>query len=184
LERDKAFQARLVLTRKAMHLFSRYPFFGIGPGNFYYMWVDLELPRALRGKRDKINRIGAHNAYGQLLAEGGLAMAVPFFLLVGGLFYRGFPAVVRLVRCGDTWAAGFFAMFVGMSMHFVTIAGLGDTSTFMVYGLVAGVIVFDYRRAVSGVGRREGMKNSGGFAGQTHGPPGLGSEVQRSRFLG
>lgn len=140
LDRDKSFQMRLVLNRKAVALFLRYPVFGIGPGGFYFYSVDVELPRSLRSRGAEINRAGAHNAYGQLMAEGGLVCVVPFGILLLRLAFGGLRATTRLARCGEVWGLAFFAMFVGVSMHLLVLSGLGSTQPWMVYGLVAGAI--------------------------------------------
>lgn len=136
LNTDQSFQSRIALTRKALKIFSQNPWFGIGPGSFYYYAVDLELDRSLRSKEKKLNTIGAHNAYGQLLAEGGVAVGLPFIVLLLRLGIGGCRSSVVLARGGHMWGIINLAMLTGVSTHLWTLAGLGSTGPWLVYSLV------------------------------------------------
>lgn len=69
---DASAVARLRLTglKQGIVLLQQYPILGIGPGNFYYGWKDIE------------EGPGAHNLYGQLLGEIGLVGFICFFILI------------------------------------------------------------------------------------------------------
>ena len=82
----------------------------------------------------------SHNSYFALLAETGLAGSIPFIVFILLLTLSGFKSAVQLARRGEIWAIAIFASFVGMSIHLWSLSGLTNTSTWFVYGLVAGLI--------------------------------------------
>jgi O-antigen ligase len=100
----------------------------------------MDLPPQYGGDLNRFNRISSHNSYVSFLAETGLLGAVPFGTLLLYLAVRGLQAAILLARRGEYWALGLYVAFVTMGVHLWVLAGLTGTSTWMVYGLVAGMI--------------------------------------------
>jgi O-antigen ligase len=149
LEFDKSAQIRVLMMQKSWRMFRESPLFGAGAGRFTRTYVPLDLPRILTYKTDEyFNNKSSHNSYAQWLAEVGLVGSVPLAGLLVLLVVRGAGATARLVRHGELWAAGIYTGFIGMSAHLWVLSGITNTGTWLVYGLVAGVIVVDgwYRR--------------------------------------
>lgn len=140
LEEDKTFLTRQVLIRKGLMLFQDSPLIGVGIGRWTKEYVALDLPLYLGGDLESFNRRSSHNSYLSFLAETGLLGAVPFGVLVLYLATRGLKSALRLARRGGYWALGLYVGFVTMSLHLWVLAGLSGTSTWMVYGLLGGMI--------------------------------------------
>ena len=141
LDRDKSYQVRLLMIQKGQRLFLESPYFGVGVGRFNESSTILDIPDVLSYHRqERFDRKSSHNSYIALLAESGLVGIVPFALLHLLLFSRGFPAAINLARRGDVWPIAFFSSYVGMSIHLWSLSGITGTTTWFVYGLVAGLI--------------------------------------------
>jgi hypothetical protein len=81
-----------------------------------------------------------------LLAETGLAGAIPFTIFLLSLLVFGGVAAIRLTRRGYIWALGIFVGFVSMAIHMWAISSLTNTATWFVYGLVASLVVVARRK--------------------------------------
>ena len=51
-----------------------------------------------------------------------------------------------MARRGELWAIAIYVSFVTMSIHLWALSGLTNTGTWVVYGMVAGIIVIHRRR--------------------------------------
>lgn len=141
LERDKSYAVRALMIEKAWTMFERSPWFGSGVGSFRQQTAPLDLPAVLRHRpADSYQRRSAHNAYLGLLAELGLAGAVPFAVLLLTLGVGGAVCVRRQALLGETWVVPILAGFVAMCLHLGMLSGITNTATWFVFGLVAGVI--------------------------------------------
>ena len=83
---NRALAYRPEIFRAALSMFSDYPIFGIGQGNFFRLSSQLDIshsPYLLEKGGDN-----AHNYFLQTLAETGLVGAVAFVLAIGWPFYR------------------------------------------------------------------------------------------------
>jgi O-antigen ligase len=146
LETDKTFQMRQALNRKSLEHFRQSPLFGIGPAQYRQSLAVVDLPPVLSSiSMDRINRTSAHNSYLWFLAENGLAGGVPLAVLLLLLTVQGGLAAFRLAKAGHLWALSAYAGFVSMSVHLWGVCSLTDTATWLMYGLVAGLIVIDRR---------------------------------------
>jgi O-antigen ligase len=144
LEEDKTFTSRQALVQKGLYLFRQSPIIGVGPGRWDKEYVVLELPSVLGEDLEHFNRKTSHNSYVMFLAETGLLGVLPFGILLLYLTVRGLQAAVRLARRGEYWALGLYVAFVTMGVHLWVLSGLTGTSTWMVYGLVAGMVQVAY----------------------------------------
>lgn len=142
LERDKSWQIRLLMIQKGTLLFMENPVFGIGPGQFRYTVADLIIPSVMRYESNVyFNQKSSHNSYVQLLAEGGLALAIPMGFLLLWLLVAGGKAVLLLARAGEVWAIPVWVSFVCFSIHYWAIAGITSTAPWFLYGFLGAVIL-------------------------------------------
>ena len=143
LDQDVSFGTRQYLVNKALAQFDSSPIIGIGIERGRYVFMDVEVPDALKYEYGVVDRpINEHNSYVQLLAETGLVGTIPFAMLVTFLLLRGFKAASYLSKENNIWAAAVFASFISMSIHMWAITVLRNSSTWVLYGVVGGMIVF------------------------------------------
>ena len=146
LSSDKPFQTRLALIEKGARLFESKPIFGAGLGRFNLERVELASNRTPWTTNEVFNSRSSHNAYLSLLAEAGLAGALPLAILLGLLLVGGARSVYRLTVRGEAWTAGAWAAALAVSVHLWTLSGLSGTLPWFVFGLTAGVMERDRGR--------------------------------------
>lgn len=148
LEEDKSYMSRQFLNQKSLFLFKESPLFGIGPSRYREASVMIDLPYVLRGSSvARLNQKTAHNTYLGVLAENGLAGAVPLILLLLYLSIEGGISTVKNLKQNQFSALYVFIAFIQMSAHFWVLAGLTGTSTWFIYGLVGGMIMLVKRES-------------------------------------
>lgn len=141
LENDKSWQGRVVLVRKGLALFEENPVFGTGLGQFTVSDAAVEMPEVFQGRDiSDFRGTSPHNSYISLLAEGGLAWAVPFAAMEFWLITAGIFAAMRLARQGEFWGIALVVGLIGMCIHFWSISNLTGTAPWFVFGAVAGMI--------------------------------------------
>jgi len=155
VEEAKTYVARQLMVQKGLKLFRASPLIGVGPTRWRKVFVPLDIPDRLPQDQVRYNRKTAHNSYIYILAETGLigTLAVGSFLLY--LVVRGGLAAIALTREGQLWALGIYAGFVGMSVHFWVLGGMTGTAPWMMYGLVAAIIMIHERGSYSTSERKE-----------------------------
>lgn len=132
---DASVIGRLALQRKAIEVFTSYPLFGVGIGNFSF-FNDLS---------GSVGSIYAHNNYLELLADVGI---------VGTLFYY-IPYIIceiRLVRCirnskeTERMLYTTFFAIIGMRLlsDFGQVSYLYDFNQILLATAFAGIKVFRY----------------------------------------
>jgi O-antigen ligase len=146
LDQDKSVNTRKFQVRKGWRLFVQHPFTGVGLGGFNKFVVDVDSDREDVSKA-ALSARSSHNAYIAFLAETGLAGSVPLGLLLLVLGWRGCRAALRLGRRGQIWALGVYISFLSMSLHLWVLHGIYNTSTWVIYGLTAGMISVAARAA-------------------------------------
>lgn len=150
-EDDKSYATRVLMQQKALTLLEENPLFGVGRGQFRENSVEFDLsgtPYSYRTTKN-FNRIASHNSYAQWTAEHGLVGTVPLAILLILLTIGGFRAAIRLTRARELWAVALFAGYVALSIHLWSIDNLNTTSTWFVYGLVAGMIEIERRYRIA-----------------------------------
>jgi O-antigen ligase len=151
LAEDKPFLSRQLLLRKGLGLFLENPVFGVGLGRFTQTETAAALsPLANYRPTARFGQKTPHNAYIQVLAETGLAGALPLLALLLTLAWHGSRAAVAQAKAGETWTLPLLAGCACMSLHFWTLSGLTSTATWLLYGMLAGVAV----RGQASTGRR------------------------------
>jgi O-antigen ligase len=141
LERDKSWQIRLLQIQKGQRIFAENPILGVGPSQYTRTYVELDIPEIMRyGNSANFSSRSAHNTYVALLAEGGLAFAVPYGLMLLWLCVAGMRSAVVLARHGELWGLAMVPSLAGMSIHFWTLSGLTGTAPWFLYGMTAAMI--------------------------------------------
>ncbi|MCL4439290.1 MAG: O-antigen ligase family protein [Firmicutes bacterium] len=139
LDRDKSWNTRMYQLHKGWELFKEHGFAGVGRGGFTGFVLGGGTERADVSVKTLSSR-SAHNAYIAYLAETGLAGTMPFALLLIFLTWRGYKAAIWWGRRQQFWALAVYLSFLSMSVHLWVLQGLYNTSTWLVYGLTAGMI--------------------------------------------
>ena len=146
LENEKSFMVRQYLNQKSWALFEESPLFGVGLGQYQEAHANIEIPPWYKGRESEFDKRSSHNSYLSLLAETGLAGAIPFAIFLLVLIGFGGVAAVRLTRRGHIWALGIFVGFISMAIHMWAISSLTNTATWFVYGLAASLVVVARRK--------------------------------------
>jgi O-antigen ligase len=146
LESEKSYMVRQYLNQKSWALFQESPLFGVGLGQYQEAHANIETPPWYKGRESEFDKRSSHNSYLSLLAETGVAGAVPFVVFLLVLLGFGGVAAIRLTRRGYIWALGIFVGFVSMAIHMWAISSLTNTATWFVYGLVASLVVVARRK--------------------------------------
>lgn len=142
LDADKSYEFRQVMIQKARILFEKHPMFGVGLNQFKKTYVpELVLPPILQRHASSFITGSPHNSYIHYLTELGLVGTIPFAFLLARLTLQGTQAAIRFARKEEVWALGVLWAFISMSVHLWSLAGLGSTGPWFIYGLVAGMIV-------------------------------------------
>lgn len=141
LDQDASYQTRVAMRNKAVALFRQSPVLGVGPARFSRMVAEFDVPPRLRGRPlSRLNRLDAHSAYFQFLAENGLLGISMLAVLLYWLGTEGYRTSRRLARAGLAWPIGFWLGFVGLSIHLIVVGGLLGTLPWFVYGLLGGSV--------------------------------------------
>jgi O-antigen ligase len=142
LEEDKSYTIRELMVQKGIRLFKASPLFGVGASRFTQTSSELDIPGVLgRLNPTRYDRKSAHNSYVVVLAEYGLAGAIPYAFLLITLVIKGFFTTIYFVRKNDFIHLAVFLSLVQMSIHFWAIASLTNTAAWFVYGLSAASIM-------------------------------------------
>lgn len=150
LEQDKSYMIRQLMIQKGERLFLQSPVIGVGVGRFTKSSVPLDIPKVLGyAGQAHFDVKSSHNSYLDLLAESGLAGAVPFAVLLILLSWRGAKSAFRSSRKNRFWILAAFLGFVQMSIHMWAIASLTNTGNWFIYGLTAAAIVVANRKEVT-----------------------------------
>lgn len=150
LDQEKSYMIRQLMIQKGERLFLQSPIIGVGVGRFTESSVPLDIPQVLSyAGQQHFDVKSSHNSYIALLAESGLAGAVPFAILLIILSWRGAKSVIRSSRNNRFWILAAFLGFVQMSIHMWAIASLTNTANWFIYGLAAAAIVVSNRKEVT-----------------------------------
>jgi O-antigen ligase len=90
LEEDRSYLIRVAMVQKGMNIYEKYPYTGIGVGNFTIFNTDFR--DDFKGAKyvihkGTLNQTSSHNSYIGILAEGGLFHFIPFMILLGNYFH-------------------------------------------------------------------------------------------------
>lgn len=114
---DRSSLTRKAMVEKGLVLFSENIFFGIGLNNFTKVEAEIEgnfVGSEFVINKDIFERTSSHNSYINILAEGGLFLAIPFGLILFFIIKDGFLYFNHL---NEFEKVSFFS-FVVMIIHF------------------------------------------------------------------
>lgn len=97
-ERDKSWLMRVLMWQKGEKIFEEHPFFGIGPGNFTYFYVDLDIgsvSKWLHATETKYNRTSSQNSFLLILTENGILALFCLVMVFLIILLRGGDSVIR-----------------------------------------------------------------------------------------
>ncbi len=136
LKTDRSYLVRQAQIEKGLEIFKKKPFTGIGLNNFT-SYTEVELPGSFEGAKYVINKPGitetsSHNSYINLLAEGGLALAVPFGLLI---IYT-LVLLARVYKALNNNEIVYVVGFIMMLVHLYFIAAIVNVFCWFNIGIV------------------------------------------------
>jgi len=140
LKTDRSYLVRQAQIEKGLEIFKKKPFTGIGLNNFT-SYTEVELPGSFEGAKYVINKPGitetsSHNSYINLLAEGGLAMAVPFGLLI----LYSLLLFVKTFKKLSSEELPYVIGFVMMLVHLYFITALVNVFCWFMIGIVLAIL--------------------------------------------
>lgn len=136
LRNDMSWLQRKAQVQKGKQIFAKHPVLGIGYTKFseYDIVIDRSKIKSDRKLRNIDNR-SSHNTYVNWFAETGI-LGIGIML---GLFFTLLLTFWRnLNLLTDTFESSLFIAFMGMLVYFYTISAHLGTSTWMMYGIIAG----------------------------------------------
>lgn len=136
LRNDMSWLQRQAQIQKGKQIFAEHPVLGIGYTNFVAYDIEIDESKIEADRRLKnIDNRSSHNTYVSWLAETGalgFGIMVLFFLYLLIRFWR------NLHLLPDRFESGLLISFLGMLIYFYTIAAQMGTSTWIMYGIIAG----------------------------------------------
>ena len=127
---------RLDYWHAAFNMFKEQPIFGIGIDRFgeYYREYAVQV-QVVQGQTTD----NAHSIYMQLLATGGLALFIPYVVLIGYITYMGLRALIKAEGAKKLRISGIFGIWFGSAaVNIVAIDNLGVAVWFWITG---GVLI-------------------------------------------
>jgi O-antigen ligase len=127
---------RLDYWQAALSMFKEHPIFGIGIDRFgeYYREYALQI-QVVQGQATD----NAHSIYMQLLATGGLALFIPYIVLIGYITYSGLRTLINAEGVRKLRVSGIFGIWLGSAaVNVVAIDNLGVAVWFWITG---GVLI-------------------------------------------
>lgn len=162
LERDKSVLIRRVQVEKALDLFDRYPYLGIGWGRFKNFRGNVDISQYLYLSDDydsyALTR-SSHNSYMQVLAEVGLFGFASFCLI--NLYVLLALCRYMLVGRASLISGALAVSLCGAAVYFLAISAVTGAGWYFVLGLFAGAAGSTAKLEVDG-----GLKP--GIAGYGH----------------
>ena len=114
---DRSSLTRKAMVEKGLVLFSQNIFFGVGLNNFTKIEAEIEgnfIGSEFVVGKDIFERTSSHNSYINILAEGGLFLAIPFGLI---LFFIIKDGILYFNHLNEFEKVSFFS-FIVMLIHF------------------------------------------------------------------
>ncbi len=139
-DNDYSFLARMVQVEKGIRIFQKKPITGIGLNNFSD-FDDVELDGMFEGtdnlvKKINIANLSAHNSYVSILAEGGLVLAIPFFLILLFPLLKALFSLSKLSPFNIT----IFISFIVMLVHLWFISAILNVYAWFLIAIVTASV--------------------------------------------
>ena len=148
LSEDRSYLTRMAMVEKGFALFRDNVFFGVGLNNFTS--VETRIAGNFDGAeyvvdKDIFERFSSHNSYITILAEGGLALTIPFGAILLILLFKGLRHFGQLK---DPEKVIVFS-FCTMCVHLYFTNGIVNSLVWFNIGLLAYVVSLPRRNAGS-----------------------------------
>lgn len=139
LKEDRSYLTRLAMREKGLSLFMDHKLVGVGLNNFTK--IERRIEGNFEGAEYVVNKkifynVSTHNSYITILAEGGLAVFVPFVLLLATLLLRGARRFLRM----NGHERVIFVSFCGMAIHFYFINAIVNSMAWFNIALLMYVV--------------------------------------------
>lgn len=137
LRNDVSWLQREAQVQKGKQIFAEQPILGIGYTNFveYDINIDQSKIESDRAYIRNVDNRSAHNTYVAVLSETGLLGLSVVILFIIGCIISFWKSTAIL---GNTFEAMVFVSFIGLIIYFYTVSAFMGTSTWIVFGLIAG----------------------------------------------
>lgn len=147
-ETDRSYLVRRALVEKGIDLFKRYPMTGVGLNSFGATTGNIA--GNFEGSAFVINKgieqgKSAHNSYISLLAEGGLALIIPFALIL-------FTLLIHFIRKFRSMPDFYRPVFIGvlmMAIHLYFISAILNVFGWFLLGLAAALVYRDKEKNIA-----------------------------------
>jgi O-antigen ligase len=150
-------QNRLDYWHAALSMFKEHPTFGIGIDRFgeYYREYAVQV-QVVQGQTTD----NAHSIYMQLLSTGGLALFIPYVVLIGYITYSGLRALINAEGVKKLRIGGIFGIWLGSAtVNIVAIDNLGVAVWFWITGGVLITLTKDDSKEVSSTSNQKNLKS-------------------------
>lgn len=144
LDMDKSWLIRKLMQDKGIEIFYKYPFTGVGPGNFINYDAQLrnfiQYDRLFGNTESFYNTLSAHNSYVQVLGETGI------FGIICVMCIIGIPVlnfIRRFLTSKVTLEDLPLIALLGISIHFYAISAITGALSWFIFGLAWATM---YRR--------------------------------------
>jgi O-antigen ligase len=139
METDRSYLVRRAMIEKGMNLFHQKPITGIGLNSFNYTRGDFK--GDFKGSEFVIHKdikqgTSSHNSYITILSEGGLALSIPFALILVMLFVHFF----RRLRAMPDFHRPVFLGVLMMSVHLFFITAIVNVFGWYLLALAAALM--------------------------------------------
>jgi len=136
LQNDMSWLQRKAQVQKGKQIFAKHPVLGIGYLNFSRIEIAIDQSKISKDRKIRnIDNRSAHNAYIALLSETGILGFSTFLLFFLIILFRFWKNIKDL---GNTFEAYVLISFIGLLIYFYSISSLLGTSSWIMYGLIAG----------------------------------------------
>lgn len=131
-ERDKSWLIRELMIQKGKKIFKEHPLFGVGPGNFTYYAVQLNIggvSKWLHGSERRYNRTSSQNSYLMILAENGIFALIFILMVFISIVWKGFYYVKSFQNSAEIYI---YIPFLALMLYSVIlVATLGSMFWFL-----------------------------------------------------
>lgn len=137
LTQDKSWLTRKLMIEKGFEIVEKHPFIGVGPSNFRHFEAELKSYvnyKRLQSIPKKVfdSRTSAHNTYIQAISEFGIIGFILYLLI---LFLPILFFIKKFLKIQLNSSHFILICFIGMVIHFYTVANLTGALPWFIIGL-------------------------------------------------
>jgi O-antigen ligase len=125
------------MRHQAEEIFKQHPWFGVGiEGIAPYV-------RHYPATRTPADAVSYNNQFLELLDETGIIGALLFYVFLGLIVAYGLSKVQGSKQSPNAWAVGLICIVIAITIQAQSFSGFLITYIWMIYGLLAGIIIRD-----------------------------------------